>query len=137
MYKKLPVRRDILEALLESDLIGFHTFDYARHFTKSCTRILGLETTPNQVIYRDNAIPIGLFPVGIDPTKFYERLETEAVKKRIEQLKERFDGRKVCIVSLMRSLSPQFLVLTTLTQILIGIDRLGTLSLVASFSYPI
>lgn len=89
------MRRDILEALLQSDLLGFHTFDYARHFTKSCTRILGLETTPNQVIYRDNVIPVGLFPVGIDPNKFYETLASKAVQDRILQLKEKFKDRKV------------------------------------------
>jgi trehalose 6-phosphate synthase len=43
----LPVRREILLGLLHCDLIGFHTYDYARHFLSSCTRILGLPTMPN------------------------------------------------------------------------------------------
>ena len=29
--------------MLKADLIGFHTYDYARHFVSACTRILGLE----------------------------------------------------------------------------------------------
>jgi hypothetical protein len=33
-------------AVLKADLIGFHTYDYARHFVSACTRILGLEGTP-------------------------------------------------------------------------------------------
>ena len=33
----------MLRAVLGADLIGFHTYDYARHFNSSCTRILGLE----------------------------------------------------------------------------------------------
>lgn len=32
--------------MLKADLIGFHTYDYARHFVSACTRILGLEGTP-------------------------------------------------------------------------------------------
>ena len=29
--------------------IRFHTYDYARHFVSACTRILGLEGTPDGV----------------------------------------------------------------------------------------
>ena len=43
------MREDVLKAVLGADLIGFHTYDYARHFISSCTRILGLEGTPEGV----------------------------------------------------------------------------------------
>ena len=43
IYRALPVREEVLKAVLKSDLIGFHTYDYARHFVSACTRILGLE----------------------------------------------------------------------------------------------
>lgn len=46
IYRTLPVREEVLRAVLGADLIGFHTYDYARHFISSCTRILGLEGTP-------------------------------------------------------------------------------------------
>jgi trehalose-6-phosphate synthase len=45
IYRTLPVREEVLRAVLKSDLIGFHTYDYARHFVSACTRILGLEVT--------------------------------------------------------------------------------------------
>lgn len=32
-----------------SMFISFHTYDYARHFVSACTRILGLEGTPDGV----------------------------------------------------------------------------------------
>lgn len=32
-----------------SVLSRFHTYDYARHFVSACTRILGLEGTPEGV----------------------------------------------------------------------------------------
>ena len=31
---------------------SFHTYDYARHFVSACTRILGLEGTPEGVEYQ-------------------------------------------------------------------------------------
>lgn len=40
IYRILPVRNEILLGVLECDLIGFHTYDYARHFLSSCSRIL-------------------------------------------------------------------------------------------------
>ena len=43
IYRTLPVREEVLKAVLKADLIGFHTYDYARHFVSACTRILGLE----------------------------------------------------------------------------------------------
>lgn len=47
IYRILPVRKEILLGILHCDLIGFHTYDYARHFLSSCARILGLSTMPN------------------------------------------------------------------------------------------
>ncbi|KAL2559727.1 hypothetical protein Fot_04466 [Forsythia ovata] len=43
IYRTLPVRDEILKGLLNCDLIGFHTFDYARHFLSCCSRRLGLD----------------------------------------------------------------------------------------------
>lgn len=40
IYRILPVRNEILLGVLHSDLIGFHTYDYARHFLSSCSRML-------------------------------------------------------------------------------------------------
>lgn len=68
----LPYRREVLEGLLSSDLIGFHTYDYARHFLTSCTRILGLNTSPTSVEYGDRVVKIGAYPVGVEPEKFAE-----------------------------------------------------------------
>jgi trehalose 6-phosphate synthase len=40
IYRILPVREEVLEGVLHCDLLGFHTFDYARHFLSCCSRIL-------------------------------------------------------------------------------------------------
>lgn len=58
IYRTLPVREEVLRATLRADLIGFHTYDYARHFISSCTRILGLEGTPEGV--EDNGRCVGV-----------------------------------------------------------------------------
>ena len=40
VYRILPVRNEILLGVLQSDLIGFHTNSYARHFLSSCSNLL-------------------------------------------------------------------------------------------------
>ena len=40
IYRILPVRQELLMGVLQSDLIGFHTIDYARHFLSCCSNIL-------------------------------------------------------------------------------------------------
>jgi len=97
IYRILPVRREILLGILYCDLIGFHTFDYARHFLSSCTRILGLPTMPNGVEFDGRLAHVGTFPIGIEPSSFIDNLENESVKNRISQLERRFDGVKLIV----------------------------------------
>ncbi|ORZ31987.1 glycosyltransferase family 20-domain-containing protein [Catenaria anguillulae PL171] len=97
IFRILPVRREILLGLLPCDLIGFHTFDYARHFLSSCTRILGLHTMPNGVEHEGRFVHVGTFPIGIDPSQFTEGLRLPAVRDRVAHLRKKYDGIKLCV----------------------------------------
>ncbi|KAF1919302.1 alpha,alpha-trehalose-phosphate synthase-like protein subunit [Ampelomyces quisqualis] len=97
IYRILPVRNEILLGTLPCDLIGFHTYDYARHFLSSCSRILGLPTTPNGVEYNGKVITVGAFPIGIDPEKFDEGLQKPKVQERIAALEKKFQGVKLIV----------------------------------------
>ena len=39
-FRMLPVRKEILNGLLASDMVGFHTELYQEHFVRSCRKIL-------------------------------------------------------------------------------------------------
>jgi trehalose 6-phosphate synthase/phosphatase len=97
IYRILPVRREVLLGVLECDLIGFHTYDYCRHFLSSCTRILGLHTLPNGVEFEGRMVHVGTFPIGIDPDKFIEGLQIDSVQERIKYLKSKFQGIKLLV----------------------------------------
>ncbi|KAJ2721859.1 Trehalose-6-P synthase/phosphatase complex synthase subunit [Coemansia sp. Benny D115] len=97
LYRILPVRREILEGVLAADLLGFHTYDYARHFLSSCTRILGLTSTPNTVESDGRTVHVGTFPIGIDPEKFTEALQTADVKARLSEFERKFEGVQVIV----------------------------------------
>jgi len=77
--------------------LSFHTYDYARHFLSSCTRILGLETQPNGIEFEGRYAQVGTFPIGIDPWQFVEGLKNPVVQTRLEKLEQRFDDCKVII----------------------------------------
>ena len=73
IFRLLPYRNEILEGVLGADLIGFHTYDYERHFLSSVRRILGLETYFNQIRYDKRVLKVENFPMGIDFEKYNNR----------------------------------------------------------------
>ncbi|ODV80121.1 glycosyltransferase family 20 protein [Suhomyces tanzawaensis NRRL Y-17324] len=98
IYRILPVRKEILEGVLSCDLIGFHTYDYCRHFLSSVSRIVSNVTTlPNGIEIDGRSISIGAFPIGIDVEKFTEGLTKDSVISRIKQLKSKFGDTKVIV----------------------------------------
>ncbi|KAI3626337.1 hypothetical protein CBS9595_001698 [Malassezia furfur] len=97
VYRILPVRREILLGILHCDLIGFHTYDYVRHFLSSCSRILGLPTFPNGADFCGRRVQVRTYPIGIEPQQFEEALLREPVQNRISALKRRFEGVKIIV----------------------------------------
>jgi len=97
IYRTLPLREEVLRAALKADLIGFHTYDYARHFVSACTRILGLEGTPDGVEDNGQLTRVAAFPIGIDPDRFTAALRMPQVKNNISELLRRYAGRKVML----------------------------------------
>ncbi|KAF4952721.1 hypothetical protein FSARC_12583 [Fusarium sarcochroum] len=97
IYRILPVREALLTGLLDCDLIGFHTYDYARHFLSSCSRILECPTTPNGVDWNGRFVTVGAFPIGIDPDNFVEGLKKPKVQERIAALSRKFEGVKLVV----------------------------------------
>ena len=64
IFRILPPRISILEGLLECDLIGFHSFDFARHFLSSVSRVLGLDVVVDDIYQKHRITKVGVFPLG-------------------------------------------------------------------------
>ncbi|XP_057540314.1 alpha,alpha-trehalose-phosphate synthase [UDP-forming] 1-like [Amaranthus tricolor] len=98
IHRTLPSRSELLRAVLAADLVGFHTYDYARHFVSACTRILGLEGIPEGVEDDQGRLTrVAAFPIGIDSDRFIRALELPPAQVHIKDLTERFAGRKVML----------------------------------------
>ncbi|PVU88595.1 hypothetical protein BB561_005766 [Smittium simulii] len=97
IYRILPVRQELLEGVLSADLIGFHTYEYSRHFLSSCTRVLGLQAGTESVQFEGRDVKIGTFPIGIDPIKFTDAKKTQKVIDRIAEFKKQFKDKKIIV----------------------------------------
>ncbi len=96
IFRTLPWRKEVLEGLLGSDLIGFHIYDYERHFLSSVRRLLGLEVSFNDIYLDNRIIKVDSFPMGIDYKKFSEAAK-EHEKNTAEQqsdLQQRLNSHK-------------------------------------------
>ncbi|KAJ0692762.1 putative alpha,alpha-trehalose-phosphate synthase (UDP-forming), Trehalose-phosphatase [Helianthus annuus] len=94
IYKTLPVREEILRALLNSDLIGFHTFDYARHFLSCCSRMLGISYESKRgyisLEYYGRTVSIKILPVGIHMKRLQTVLNLPETESKVSELIKRF-----------------------------------------------
>ncbi|KAF8411080.1 hypothetical protein HHK36_003619 [Tetracentron sinense] len=101
IYRTLPVREEILKALLNSDLIGFHTFDYARHFLSCCSRMLGLEYQSKrgyiELEYYGRTIGIKIMPIGVHMGQIESVLRLADKEWRVGELRQQFEGKTVLL----------------------------------------
>ncbi|MQM22479.1 hypothetical protein Taro_055531 [Colocasia esculenta] len=97
IYRTLPVREDLLRALLNADLIGFHTFDYARHFLSCCGRMLGLSYESKRgyigLEYYGRTVSIKILPVGIHLGQLGNVLGLRETEEKVAGLMKQFCGR--------------------------------------------
>ncbi|GER37182.1 trehalose phosphate synthase [Striga asiatica] len=97
IYRTLPIREELLRALLNSDLIGFHTFDYARHFLSCCSRMLGLTYESKRgyigLEYYGRTVSIKILPVGIHMGQLQSILSLPETEAKVAQLIKQFSGQ--------------------------------------------
>ncbi|OMO72409.1 Glycosyl transferase, family 20 [Corchorus olitorius] len=97
IYKTLPIREELLRALLNSDLIGFHTFDYARHFLSCCSRMLGLTYESKRgyigLEYYGRTVSIKILPVGIHMGQLQSVLSLPETEAKVAELLKQYCGQ--------------------------------------------
>jgi trehalose 6-phosphate synthase/phosphatase len=97
LFRLLPWRKEILEGLLGADLIGFHTYDYVRHFLSSVCRIVGLEHHLGVLSVKDRIIKVDSFPMGIDYDTYAQAYLKKDVVAETERIRQNTGKRKVII----------------------------------------
>jgi trehalose 6-phosphate synthase/phosphatase len=101
LFRVLPWRRELLEGVLGSTLVGFHTASFAGHFISSASKILGCETRNGRVRIDGRQVRVADFPMGIDAAAYEELAKDEAVIGEMARLR-RASGEAQLIVSVDR-----------------------------------
>jgi len=97
VFRLLPWRNEILTGLLGADLIGFHAYDYARHFISSVRRLLGVENSMGYVQHEHRLSRVDVFPMGIDYKKYSDALSDRDVKKQMVVAAKEMENFKVIL----------------------------------------
>jgi trehalose-phosphatase len=95
LFRCLPHRKDILNGMLGSNLIGFQTYAHSRHFISSCTRVLGVESTKGGIDFHGVVVAICIFPVGIDVDRVSRHISSNTVIQKMTKILELFQGKRV------------------------------------------
>jgi len=97
LFRLLPRawRVELVEGLLGSSLVGFHTHDYTRYFLTSVLRTVGCEHQLGTLTLRDRQVTVDTFPMGIDFDRFARAAASTESDATVAELKTKCAGLKV------------------------------------------
>ncbi len=97
VIRMLPRREEILRGLAGANLIGVHTYNFARHLVSSFRRIIGLEFNDDGTRESGQPSRIGVFPLGVDVSMHQDLAKTPERAQRVAELKKEFRDRKIVL----------------------------------------
>jgi trehalose 6-phosphate synthase/phosphatase len=97
LFRTLPWRKEILNGLFGADLIGFHTYEYMRHFISAANRIAGFDSRLGEIHIDGRTVHVDSFPMGINYEKFHEAIQMPKVKEHNRNFRRRFAGMKTVL----------------------------------------
>ena len=97
IFGGVPNHRELVEAMLAYDLIGFQTDDDRDNFLSYLESDLGLAARDGVVTSRFGASRCAVFPIGIDPEKFAAHAAKAASHPDVSRLRRSLNGEKLAI----------------------------------------
>ncbi len=93
----VPHHRELIEAMLAYDLIGFQTQDDCDNFLGYLSSDLGLDIDGGVVTSRFGKTRVAVFPIGIDPEKFAQQAAKAVSHPDVSRLRRSLNGEKLAI----------------------------------------
>ena len=101
VFNLVPWAEELLDALLDFDLLGFHTSSYASNFRQCLLPFPAVRLEPGAVVHRGRRIAVQPFPIGIIPESFHEPPDPAVAEE---------------VTALLSAIAPG--------QLVLGVDRL-------------
>ncbi|KAL6598080.1 hypothetical protein ACP70R_046501 [Stipagrostis hirtigluma subsp. patula] len=87
--------------LLNANLVGFHAFDYARHFMSSCSLLLGVSSHARRghicIDYHGRDVLVSILPVGVDMGQLRAVLATPGAAAKAKKIAEAYCGQTLMV----------------------------------------
>jgi trehalose 6-phosphate synthase len=93
----VPHHRELIEAMLAYDLIGFQTQDDCENFISYVQSDLGLVVRDGAINSRHGTTQVAAFPIGIDPEKFAHLAAKAVSHPDVSRLRRSLHGEKLAI----------------------------------------
>ncbi|MBL7727061.1 MAG: bifunctional alpha,alpha-trehalose-phosphate synthase (UDP-forming)/trehalose-phosphatase [Dinghuibacter sp.] len=90
-------RTALLNGLLGADVIGFHTYGYAREFLYCLLRDLDLAHNHNTVEVQGRRVKTGIFPMGIDYQGIRQLAESDLCKRLSGQVQQQVGNTRLLL----------------------------------------
>jgi trehalose 6-phosphate synthase/phosphatase len=97
VFRFHPRCHELVAGMLGANRIGFHAFNYLRHFSGAVRRSLRIETELTQISSDGHTTALGVYPIGINAPKFEETMDSEAYRQRREEFRQAHNGKRLVI----------------------------------------
>lgn len=106
IFRTVWCREDLLRGMLNADQVGFHLFEYARHFLTSCRRLLGLnygmipDSSGGHTLAIDTNgrhVVVTSIHAGIEPPVLSQILAHASTMERAASIRRQYEGKTVFV----------------------------------------
>lgn len=102
LFARMPWRREVLEGLLASDVIGFQTRLMAQNFLRAARRLTDSRGSGSALRHEGREVRVLPFPISIDVDEFESAAASEGVARRVESLRRRLGTERRVILGVDR-----------------------------------
>lgn len=99
IFCTLPWRNELLEGILMSDFVAFHTSSYVSNFINCAKRKSGVKIYAQKkvICFKEHQTKIKHFPLGISYHNYHQLAESPAMLKRTRKLKKLYGNKKLVL----------------------------------------
>lgn len=100
IFRTLHIRDELLQSLLKCDMVGFHTFNYARHFLHAAKRLLGVASRTRRggslaLDVEGRQVLVGISHVGVEASTLERWMASIEAATTASTLAKKYGGKVI------------------------------------------